>query len=170
MNTEPPVYIATDGSSKNDGSGGWAFCALHAGAVAKRYGCKPFLRGLACTNNVMELTAIARALQFVRPAPGRRLVIQTDSAYAQMALECWHKRWAESGWVSSTGKPVSNKKLICAVLKLIERQRAAGTVVLLQKVRGHNGHEGNEAADKLAGEARKKKRSNWKPNDNKLTQ
>jgi ribonuclease HI len=87
------------------------------------------------TNNIAELTAIARVLDLV-PEPGRPLVIHTDSAYAIGVLS--------KGWKAK------------ANLALIERVRerlAKRPATRLVHVRGHSGIELNERADELAREA-----------------
>lgn len=160
------IRVFVDGSCDNrkgaqNGTGGWAFSARFRKQRATRYG---YAGGV--TNNAMELEAIRRALLFI-PASRkatRPLAIFCDSAYAISALDKWHVAWAASGWRTSNGSRVANKKLIRSILRLLAHHRRFRPVRFV-KVKGHSGVAGNEHVDALAGTARKQKRSNWKKAD-----
>lgn len=156
---EPIVRLWTDGSSSNrDRTGGWAFIAQWGEVQAERFGyVEP------ATNISMELTAILRAVQFVRPAQGRRLVITTDSEYSIKALTQWMKTWRANGWRTSGGRPVANLELLLEAHEAIRTHRLAGTALSFAWVKGHAGHKMNEHADMLAGQARREQRTHWNP-------
>lgn len=86
------------------------------------------------TNNVGELTAILRAVEWA-PAAGP-LLVYTDSQYAIGVLQ--------RGW-----KAKANPELIAHTKRLI----ASRGQVRLEYVRGHAGHALNEKADELARKA-----------------
>lgn len=87
------------------------------------------------TNNIAELSAIARALEATAGTNGRPLYVYTDSSYAIGVLA--------RGW-----KAKANVELIAAI-----REAFAERQVTLVKVAGHAGIPENEAADRLATEA-----------------
>jgi ribonuclease HI len=154
---EPLVRVWTDGSSSvRDRSGGWALIAQWEGMEAMRFGYSD-----SATNITMELTAILRAFQFVRPAPGRRLVIATDSEYSIKALTQWMRQWRQNGWRSSAGRKVANLELLLEVEQAMKHHRQNGTAVTFNWVKGHSGVRMNEEVDKLAGDARIRQRTNW---------
>ncbi|WP_448580405.1 ribonuclease HI [Thermaurantiacus sp.] len=138
----PRVVIASDGACRgNPGPGGWA-AILRAGAQEKIVSGADALT----TNNRMELTAALRALQALnRPA---RVTIETDSRYLLDGMTKWLPAWKARGWRTADGKPVKNADLWAALV-----EAAAPHEVDWQWVRGHNGHEANERADRLANEA-----------------
>lgn len=86
------------------------------------------------TNNVAELTAILRALEWI-PASAGAIVIHTDSKYAIGVLT--------KGW-----KAKANPELIAHTRRLVEQRGAR-----LEYVPGHSGVPLNERADELAREA-----------------
>ena len=86
------------------------------------------------TNNVAELTAILRALEWI-PSEATAIVIHTDSKYAIGVLT--------KGW-----KAKANPELIARTRRLVEQRRAR-----LEYVPGHSGVPLNERADQLAREA-----------------
>lgn len=159
-----PVVIFTDGSaSTKDKTGGWGFVARYAGNETQRSG---FL--MPTTISVMELLAINKALHFLRPN-AIPVSIYSDSKYAVGCLTEWGPIWAKSGWLTASGKPVSNVDLVKATLRLIERHREYRKIDI-SWVKGHSGNAANDIADRLAGEARRAKRGTWKAEDKKFNQ
>jgi ribonuclease HI len=86
------------------------------------------------TNNVAELTAILRALEWI-PADARAIVVHTDSQYAIGVLQ--------KGW-----KAKANGELVARAKRVVEARGAR-----LVYVPGHQGVPLNERADALAREA-----------------
>ncbi len=74
--------------------------------------------------------------------PGEDLLILCDSQYVINAVTKWMPGWKRKGWRKADGKPVLNVDL----LKEID-QALVGRKYTFEWVRGHAGHELNEAAD-----------------------
>ncbi len=138
------VEVWTDGGCKpNPGPGGWAAILTFRNVVKELSGTKP-----VTTNNRMELTAAAEALESLkRPC---HVVIHTDSQYLKNGITKWITGWVRKGWRGSIGDPVAN-------IDLWKRILAAGEIhrVEWKWVRGHDGNDMNERADRLATEARR---------------
>jgi ribonuclease HI len=106
-------------------------------------GCDP-----ATTNNRMELTAAAAALEALkRPS---RVVVHTDSEYVRNGVTRWSAGWVRKNWRSSTGDPVKNMDLWRRLL-----DAAKPHSVEWKWVRGHAGDVMNERVDVLATLARR---------------
>ncbi|WP_110687285.1 ribonuclease HI [Salinicola aestuarinus] len=138
----PNVTIYTDGGCRgNPGPGGWG-ALLEAGRHRKT------LKGgeRDTTNNRMELTAAIEALRTLdRPC---RVALWTDSQYVRKGITEWIHGWKKRGWQTAAKQPVKNAELWRALLAETERHS-----VEWHWVKGHSGHEGNEAADRLVNEA-----------------
>ena len=133
------VVIYTDGACKgNPGPGGW-------GAVLQAGGHEKELWGgeRLTTNNRMELTAVIEALGSLKRRC--RIDLYTDSEYVRNGITTWIHGWKARGWLTADRKPVKNVELWQRLEAL-----AAGHEVRWHWVRGHNGHPGNEHADRLA--------------------
>ena len=137
------VSVWTDGAcSGNPGPGGWA-AILRFGATEKELtGHDP-----ATTNNRMELTAAAAALEaLTRPC---RVVLHTDSEYLRNGITRWHTGWVRRNWRNASGDPVANMDLWRRVLDAAKPHQ-----IEWRWVRGHAGDAMNERADVLATKAR----------------
>ena len=124
----PATYeIYTDGSCLlNPGPGGWGALVMPAeGAAARIPGGER-----STTNNRMEITAAAEALESI--PPGSSAVVHSDSEYVVKTMT--------KGWKRNANKDLWER---------LERA-AARRSVESRWVRGHAGHEGNETADRLA--------------------
>ncbi len=77
--------------------------------------------------------------------PGEDLHILCDSQYVINSVTKWMPGWKRKGWRKSDGKPVMNVEL----LKEID-QALVGRKYTFEWVRGHAGHDLNEAADDRA--------------------
>ena len=98
----------------------------------------------ATTNNRMELTGAIRALQTLKYPV--EVEINSDSSYVVNAfLQDWVGRWQTNGWRTSQKKPVENQDLWQELLLAAKPHR-----VLWKHIKGHAGHEHNEACDRLA--------------------
>jgi ribonuclease HI len=58
--------------------------------------------------------------------------------------------WKARDWKASTGLPVQNTDLWRELDAARNEVEAAGVVLKVEWIKGHAGHEGNEAADRLA--------------------
>lgn len=104
------VNIYTDGAcsgnQNEENIGGW-------GAVLEFGGHEKELHGgeINTTNNRMELTALANALEALRE-DGLKLRIFSDSSYL---INCfknkWYENWQQNGWKNSKKEPVENRDL-----------------------------------------------------------
>jgi ribonuclease HI len=139
-----PVMIWTDGGCKpNPGPGGWAAVLVFRGQEKALSGAEP-----ATTNNRMELTAAANALEALkRPC---RVVLHTDSEYVRNGITRWHTGWVRRNWRNAAGDPVANMDLWRRLLEAAKPHE-----VEWLWVRGHSGDVMNERVDMLATEARR---------------
>lgn len=94
------------------------------------------------TSNRAELSAFIYALEILHEE-GKGKVL-SDSKYVVNGYNGWMYGWKKSGWTTTTGKDVKNADLWKKVYDL-----ALDTIVV-EWVRGHNGNEFNELADKLS--------------------
>ena len=131
--TRPAVVVATDGSClTNPGPGGWSWYSDD--------GCWAAGGEAATTNNRMELTAV---LEVLRALPrDRPLVVKADSSYTIDACTKWIHGWKRRGWKTAAKAPVKNREIIEAI-----DAELTGRDVTFEWVKGHAGHELNEAAD-----------------------
>ncbi|KIO15501.1 hypothetical protein M407DRAFT_211133 [Tulasnella calospora MUT 4182] len=114
------------------GAGGWA--------EDPRYRFSVRVPGDPPTNNRGEVAAVLLALQ--RAPMNEELYIYTDSTYVLNGLVKYHKTWEDQGWIYT-----ENADIWQATLFLV-RQRTAETYI--EKVKAHDGIEGNEEADLAA--------------------
>ena len=137
------VEIWTDGGCKpNPGPGGWAAILVYKGHERELTGAEA-----ATTNNRMELTAAAAALEtLTRPC---HVVLHTDSEYLRNGITRWHTGWVRKNWRTASGDPVANMDLWQRVLAA-----AKPHAIEWKWVRGHAGDFMNERADVLATAAR----------------
>jgi ribonuclease HI len=136
------VVIHTDGACRgNPGPGGWGANLEYNGTQKSLKGAEP-----GTTNNRMELTAAIMALEALREPC--RVRLYTDSKYLRHGITEWLADWKRRGWRTAGKKPVKN-------IDLWQRLEAAAAPHQIEWhwVRGHSGHEGNEAVDRLANEA-----------------
>jgi ribonuclease HI len=141
------IIIFTDGACEtNPGPGGWA-AILTAGAHRKAIS-----GGVRhTTNNRMELRAAIEALKVLKK-DGQRVKIVTDSQYVSRAVtERWVEKWAAKGFKKGDGFR-ENTDLWIELRALLSRH-----TVQFEWIRGHAGHEENEACDVLAVAARRQK-------------
>lgn len=95
----------------------------------------------------MELLAAIRGLEALkRPC---RVIVLTDSRYVQQGINQWLPRWRRNQWQTVDKKPVQNKDLWQRLEAAVGRHHQ----VEWRWVKGHQGHPGNERADRLANRA-----------------
>ncbi len=132
------ITAAADGSALgNPGPAGWAWYVNDDcwGAGGWPHG----------TNNQGELMAVLDLFRATAHVPAEDLRILCDSQYVINAVTKWMPGWKRKGWRKADGKPVLNVDL----LKEID-QAIVGRKYTFEWVRGHAGHELNEAADERA--------------------
>ena len=136
------VIIHTDGgAAPNPGPGGWAAILSFGDREKELKGGEP-----GTTNNRMELMAAISALEALkRPC---RVDLHTDSKYVQQGISQWIHNWKRNGWKTADKKPVKNGELWQRLDAAVAHHQ-----VRWHWVKGHAGHEFNERADRLVGEA-----------------
>lgn len=135
--------VYTDGSCLgNPGRGGWA-------AISKDFklcGSQP-----NTTNNIMEMTAIIKALEQCKWMEKKEVSIITDSNYVKQGITSWIHIWKKNGWKTANGGDVKNKELWVK----LDNAREKITMIEWKWVKAHNGNPKNEEVDKLARECAK---------------
>ena len=132
------IEVYTDGSCLgNPGPGGGAYIVDD---FIGRGGAK------VTTNNVMEMTAVVKALEKCIELGHDTVTVYTDSNYVKMGLLEWSKNWERNGWKTSKGEPVKNKDLWIHMLYLLRKIE----FVDIKRVKAHNGNEKNEIVDTQA--------------------
>jgi len=137
------VIIYSDGGSDpNPGIGGWA-AVLRSGKHEKVLtGNNP-----DTTNNRMELMAAIAALGVLKKPSS--IEFHTDSEYLRKGISEWIEGWAERGWKTKGGKPISNVDLWQRLWPLVKQHE-----INWHWVKGHAGDPLNERVDALARQAR----------------
>lgn len=131
------IVAAADGSSlSNPGPAGWAWYISDDAWAAGGWD-----HG---TNNMGELMAVLDLLRQTRDA-GDDLLVLCDSQYVINSLTKWLPGWKRKGWKKGDGKPVLNVELMKDLDAELQGRR-----VTFEWVKGHAGHELNEAADARA--------------------
>jgi len=134
------IIAAADGSALgNPGPAGWAWyvddsCWASGG----------WAHG---TNNMGELTGVLDLLQQTAHLDDE-LLVYCDSTYVINSVTKWMAGWKRRGWKKGDGKPVLNVEIMKAIDAAMHGRR-----VTFKWVKGHAGHELNEAADRLANAA-----------------
>jgi len=144
------IIAAADGSALgNPGPNGWAWYIDDANWAA---GGSPH-----GTNNQGELQAV---LELLRATAGtdEPLLIMCDSKYVIDSITKWMPGWKRRGWRKADGAPVLNRDLMES---LDEAMR--GRDVRFEWVKGHAGHDLNEAADERANNAAKAYQAKQEP-------
>ncbi|MFJ5862501.1 RNase H family protein [Pseudarthrobacter sp. NPDC092439] len=132
------ITAAADGSALgNPGPAGWAW---YVNDDCWRAGGWPH-----GTNNQGELMAVLDLLRATAHVPEEDLRILCDSQYVINSITKWMPGWKRKGWRKADGKPVLNVEL----LKELDRE-LAGRKYTFEWVKGHAGHDLNEAADERA--------------------
>ncbi|TLM81449.1 ribonuclease HI family protein [Pseudarthrobacter sp. NamE2] len=132
------ITAAADGSALgNPGPAGWAW---YVNEDCWRAGGWPH-----GTNNQGELMAVLDLLRATAHLPDEDLRILCDSQYVINSITKWMPGWKRKGWRKADGKPVLNVEL----LKELDRE-LVGRKCVFEWVKGHAGHDLNEAADERA--------------------
>ena len=139
MNIHKKVKIYTDGACRgNPGPGGWGAILDYQGHIKEISGYSE-----ETTNNIMELTAVIRALEALKSSC--LIVVTTDSKYVKNGITDWINNWKNNGWKTANKKPVKNKDLWIALDEVSKNHS-----IDWQWIKGHSGHPQNERADELA--------------------
>ncbi|XP_050436294.1 LOW QUALITY PROTEIN: uncharacterized protein LOC126843037 [Adelges cooleyi] len=145
FNSNNEVIVYTDGACSNNGKNkamagaGVFFCKGHPLNMSKR------VPGPQ-TNNNAEIYSAILAIDQVKSAGVVKVNIHTDSKFLINCVTEWMPKWKKKGWMTSDKNPVKNKDM----LESLEEKIKSMAKVSWTHVRGHQGIEGNEEADKLA--------------------
>lgn len=131
------IIAAADGSALgNPGPAGWAWYVDD--------GCWAAGGWAHGTNNMGELTGVLDLLQQTAHLE-EDLLVYCDSTYTINSITRWMAGWKRRGWRKRDGKPVLNVE----IMRALDREMG-GRRVRFEWVKGHAGHDLNEAADRLA--------------------
>lgn len=149
MNLSEGIIVYTDGAcSGNPGPGGYAWILQSDG---KEYEYVDIAD--ETTNNRMELSAVASALNFIQEKFTKasskekpKVKIYCDSKYICDAInQGWLEYWANNNWKKKDKAAVKNTDLWMEIYNFLQAIDAE-----FLWVEGHNGNELNEYCDKLA--------------------
>lgn len=136
------ILIYTDGAcSGNPGPGGW-------GAILMLNDYKKEISGgeRETTNNIMEITAVIKALKQIKDPCEYSVEVYSDSAYVVDTFnKGWIYNWKRNNWKTSSKEPVKNKELWEELYILVNKYK-----VKFIKVKGHSDNEYNNRCDELA--------------------
>jgi ribonuclease HI len=131
------ITAAADGSALgNPGPAGWAWYI-----DADRWAAGGWPHG---TNNMGELKAVLELFRATADVDDDLLVL-CDSQYVINSVVKWMPGWKRKGWRKADGSPVMNVDLMKDIDAAL-----AGRRYRFEWVKGHVGHELNEAADERA--------------------
>lgn len=102
------------------------------------------------SNNLGEVRAASEGMLYASRFPISELTLYTDSTYVVKGTSEHLPRWSRNGWVKADGNVISNKADWQDLHKNLTTLQNAGVNVNFKWVRGHNGDQGNELADKYA--------------------
>jgi ribonuclease HI len=144
---KPQLWLAyTDGAcSGNPGPCAWGAVVIEPGAQNIHREGVYIGQG---TNQIAELTAAIEGL--ARTPVGATVKLVSDSQYVLKGLTEWRAGWERRGMRTADGSPVKNVELFKRLYKVADERK-----VTVQWVKGHNGDQYNEEADKLATSALK---------------
>ena len=145
------IEIYTDGACDQNpgGNGGWAFVIVVDGE--EYFGCSSGEE--ETTNQRMELTAAAEALEFYKKKADeeefgalRDVFLYSDSAYLINCVnQHWWAAWQRNGWHNSKKESVANQDLWKRLIPFFETGE-----VQFKKLKGHSGNYWNELVDEMA--------------------
>ncbi len=139
--------IATDGSCIRNGErNAQAGAGVFAGIGSELNRSVRLPTYIDQTNQTGEIAATLLAISDAEPRTRMRL--ETDSRTTLESMTRWQQKHEDTGYIFQ-----KNAELTRAT---IARLRMRKSHTLFKWVKGHNGHEGNEAADKLAAEGAEK--------------
>lgn len=143
------IKIYTDGASKLDPQknryGGWGYIIIFENGEVKRNSGSEF----GATNQKMELTAAALALEEIGLNTEKEIELYSDSAYLiNSKKDKWYVNWELNGWKNSNKKDVVNRELWERIVPFFKNSKFT-----FIKVAGHMDNAGNIEADRLASNA-----------------
>ena len=136
------IEIYTDGSTTKSRSG-WGFVAVKNNEIIYQ---KSGVEHIGDTNQMMELIAALEACKWATNQHYDNIIIYSDSAYLVNCYnDKWFIKWENNNWKNSKNEPVANIDLWKQLIMYFRLPN-----INFVKVKGHNGDQYNEIADKLA--------------------
>ena len=136
------IEIYTDGSATKSRSG-WGFVAVKNNEIIYQ---KSGVEHIGDTNQMMELIAALEACKWATNQHYEEITIYSDSAYLVNCYnDKWFIKWENNNWKNSKNEPVVNIDLWKQLIMYFRLPN-----INFVKVKGHNGNQYNEIADKLA--------------------
>ena len=146
------MEIYTDGSSKEDATGGYGIFMRHEGEDILVYG-----GFVSTTNNRMEMFAVIRSLEITLSAIESNEIQECKviNLYSDSSLVCkgmteWIHKWKKNNWKGSNSSPVKN----CDLWERLDGLKTSLTSLNVEVnfiwVKGHSDNEGNNLVDRLA--------------------
>ena len=136
------IEIYTDGSATKSRSG-WGFVAVKNNEIICQ---KSGVEHIGDTNQMMELIAALEACKWATNQHYDDITIYSDSAYLVNCYnDKWFVKWENNNWKNSKNEPVANIDLWKQLIMYFKLPN-----INFIKVKGHNGNQYNEIADKLA--------------------
>ena len=105
---------------------------------------------LAATNNRAEVRAAEAALHYIAQEKPDVATVYTDSEYTVRGINEWLPNWIKREWVRPDGTSIANADAWQDLQKALNKVNELNIPVQFSWIKGHNGHVGNERADKLA--------------------
>ena len=150
--------VYTDGSCfGNPGIGGWGvWCPTINEECWGGTSCKT-------TNNMMELVALQRALEYIQDVDTTDyniINIYTDSKYVEQGVNSWIHNWKNNNWKTSNNTNVKNKLEWMSIDKNLQTLKQKNNVCI-SWVKAHDSNEHNNYVDKLAKKYATSRMDNW---------
>lgn len=157
MNYEVYTDGACRGNQFDQNLGAWAYLIRKVYDPVLSENKESSYATLNTTNNIMELTAVIRALEHLATlkAYDEKITIYSDSTYVVMGATIWYKGWIKKNW-----KNVKNVDLWKSLLAELARFKN----LTFQHVTGHSGNRYNEYVDHLCNKAM----DDFDPEENQL--
>ncbi len=102
------------------------------------------------TNNYAELTALYKALEYIKDKNFKYITIFSDSQYVVFGMNQRISNYAKNGWVDRDGIPIINGDLWKNIYHLYNEILKTNSTISFHYVEAHVGIYGNELADSSA--------------------
>lgn len=102
------------------------------------------------SNNLAELQALIRGLEYALTCQVEYVRIHMDAKYVQEGMTQWMPKWKAAGWRKGDGGDIANLSYWRRLDELVEQCKARSIALYFSWIKGHDDHLGNEAADYLS--------------------
>lgn len=118
---------------------------------------------LGASNNLAELMAAARSLEYIKEdaieQEAKQVIIRADSMYVINGFTNNLQNWISNNFIKSDGQPVKNSEEWTQLWSVAQDYYKAGITITFEHVKGHGDCIGNNNADWLATTAVMKSKS-----------